>query len=138
MVLNLFHVQHMLHFENKIFQPLNAFRHGKELLDIVRANYSEDCVSPKEPTIFLYGNGSSDHQTTCKSVQLSTIYTFMALKLDVYITTPIASNQSFCNPVERVMSTQNLGLENVVTERRSVRVQEPLRRLRKLRKETSP
>ena len=46
----------------------------------------------------------------------------MALKLDVYITAPIASNQSFCNPVERVMSTQNLGLENVVTERRSVRV----------------
>ena len=40
--------------KDKVFQPSNAFRHAKELVVIVRANYSEDGVSAKDPIMIQY------------------------------------------------------------------------------------
>ena len=58
MIHNLFRVQ------EKIFHPLNAFWHAKELLDFVRANYLEVGFSAKVPIMFLYSSDDPDHQTT--------------------------------------------------------------------------
>ena len=81
------------------------------MVAIVRANYSEDGVSEKNPIMFLYTDGGPDHQTMFKPVKIAAIYIFMALDLDAYIAACIALNQSYCNPAERVMSTLNLGLQ---------------------------
>ena len=64
------------------------------MVDIVRANYSEDGVSAKDPIMFLYSDGGPDHRTTLKSVRISAIYIFMALDLDAYIAARTAPNQS--------------------------------------------
>ena len=90
------------------------------MVDIVRANYSEDGVSAKDPIMFLYSDGGPDHWTTFKSVKIAAIYIFMALDSDTYIAARTALNQSYHNPAERVMSTLNLGLENVATARESM------------------
>ena len=47
--------------KDKVFQPSNAFQHVKELVDIIRASYSEDGVSAKDPTMLLYSDGGPDH-----------------------------------------------------------------------------
>ena len=98
----------------------NPFQHTKELVDIVRANYSEDGVSVKDPIMFWYSDGDPDHQTIFKSVNIAAIYIFMALDLDAYIAARTAPNQSYHNPAERVMSMVNLGLQNVATARQSM------------------
>ena len=97
------------------------------MVDIVRANYSEDGVSAKDPIMFLYNNGGPNHQTTFKSVKIAAIYIFMALDLDAYIAAHTALNQSYCNPAEPVMSMLNLGLKNVATARESM---EPTKEIR--------
>ena len=99
--------------------PSNACQHAKELVDIVRANYSEDGVSAKDPIIILYSDGRPDHRTTLKSMKIAAIYIFMALDLDANIAACTALNQSCRNPAEYVMSMLNLGLQNVATARES-------------------
>ena len=47
--------------KDKVFQPSNAFHHEKELVDIVRANCSEDGVSANDPIMFLYSDGGPNH-----------------------------------------------------------------------------
>ena len=76
MIIDVFQVQCMLH------------------LDIVRANYSEDGVSAKDPIIILYSDGRPDHRTTLKSMKIAAIYIFMALDLDADIAACTALNQS--------------------------------------------
>ena len=105
--------------KDKVFQPSNAFHHEKELVDIVRANCSEDGVSANDPIMFLYSDGGPNHWIF-KSVKIAAIYIFMALDLDAYIAARTALNQSYHNPAERVMSTLNLGLQNVNTARESM------------------
>ena len=107
--------------------PSNACQHAKELVDIVRANYSEDGVSAKDPIMFLYSDGGRDHRTTFRSVKTAAIYIFMALDLDTYIAALTASNQSYRNPAEHVMSMLNLGLQNIATARESI---EPTKEIR--------
>ena len=97
------------------------------MVDIVRANYSEDGVSAKDPIMFLYSDGGRDHRTTFRSVKTAAIYMFMALDLNTYIAAFTASNQSYRNPAEHVMSTLNLGLQNVATARESM---EPTKEIR--------
>ena len=59
----IFNVSRTVHvaLKEKVFQPSNAFRHAKELVDIVRANFSKDAVSAKDPIMFLYSDGGRDH-----------------------------------------------------------------------------
>ena len=51
----------------------------------------------------------------------------MALDMDAYIAARTVPNQSYRNPAERVISTLNLGLQNVATARESV---EPTKEIR--------
>lgn len=50
-------------------------------------------------------------------VQLSLIAVFKILRLDMLIAARTAPGQSWLNPVERVMSLLNIGLQNCATER---------------------
>jgi hypothetical protein len=63
--------------------------------------------------LFLFSDGGPDHHLTYLSVQLSLIALFLKLDLDVLIARKTAPSHSWANPVERVMSIINLGLQSV-------------------------
>ena len=61
----------------------------------------------------MYSDGGPDHRLTYVSVQLSLIALFLNLDLDMLVACRTAPNNSWKNPVERIMSIVNLGLQCV-------------------------
>lgn len=70
-------------------------------------------ISEAKPILLLYTDGGPDHRLTYLSVQLSMIALFLQLDLDVLIAGRTAPNHSWANPVERIMSIVNIGLQCV-------------------------
>ena len=89
-------------------QPSSPLRHASELVASIRQEYS--CVPP---VLFMYTDGGPDHRITYLSVQLSLISAFLSLDLDFLCACRTAPAQSWKNPVERIMSILNLGLQSV-------------------------
>lgn len=90
-----------------MFEPSSSFRHHTELLSVLKQ------VSFDKPVLFLYTDGGPDHRLTYLSVQLSLIGLFLNLDLDYLCVGRTAPYHSWRNPVERVMSIINLGLQCV-------------------------
>ena len=63
--------------------------------------------------LFVYTDGGPDHRLTYISTQLSLIFLFLDLNLDFLCAARTAPNQSWRNPVERIMSIVNLGFQSV-------------------------
>ena len=63
--------------------------------------------------LFLYSDGGPDHRLTYISVKLSLICLFLKLDLDYLGAGRTAPYHSWRNPVERIMSVLNLGLQCV-------------------------
>ena len=61
----------------------------------------------------LYTDGGPDHRCTYARVQLSYICLFLALDLDYLVAVRTPPQHSWKNPVERIMSILNLGLQSV-------------------------
>src|SRR5215475_1427727 len=61
----------------------------------------------------LYTDGGPDHKVTYLRVQLSLIAMFKALDLDYLVAIRTPPGHSWKNPVERIMSILNLGLQCV-------------------------
>ena len=106
--------------KDKVFEPSSALRHTCETIKIIRENHSDDDVNCNQPILILYTDGGPDHRTNYKSVQMALIIEFLALDLDMLIAVRTAPSQSYYNPAERVMSTLNLGLQNVALERKQM------------------
>ena len=66
-----------------------------------------------KPVLFLYTDGGPDHRTTYISTQLSMIALFLNLNLDYLCAARTAPHHSWRNPVERMMSILNLGLQSI-------------------------
>lgn len=64
----------------------------------------------------LYSDGGPNHRLTYLSVKVALIFLFILHDLDYLIAARTAPHHSWCNPVERVMSTLNLGLQYVGLE----------------------
>ena len=62
-------------------------------------------------------DGAPDRKNTYASVQLAYTAVAIALKLDLLVLMRTAPGQSYVNPVERVMSVLNLGIQGLATER---------------------
>ena len=60
----------------------------------------------------VYSEGP-DHRLTYLSVQVSLICLFLSLDLDYLLAARTAPSNCWRNPVERIMSTLNLGLQSV-------------------------
>ena len=88
------------------FEPSSAVRHATELSKIIESNYT-----PVPPVLFLYTDGGPDHNLTHVAVQLSVIALFLYLDLDFICASRTCPYQSWRNPVERIMSVLNLGLQ---------------------------
>ena len=90
------------------FQPSSPLRHATELYDIL---LKEELVN--KPVLCLYTDGGPDHCCTYARVQLSYICLFLVLDLDYFIAVRTPPQHSWKNPVERIMSILNLGLQSV-------------------------
>ncbi len=91
-----------------IFEPSSCLRHCRELLDVL-----ESTRQHMKPILCLYTDGGPDHRTTYLSVQIALICLFLTLDLDMLVAARTAPHHSFRNPVERIMSLLNIGLQSV-------------------------
>jgi hypothetical protein len=72
---------------------------------------------PGAVAMIMYTDGGPDHNCKHNSVRLGLLALFFELDLDTMVVLRIAPTQSWCNPVERVMSILNLGLQGVALDR---------------------
>ena len=109
----IFQIRYMSHgigsvfvgFKEAAFEASSPFWHAAELADLL-----ED-ISPEKAVLFLHSDGGPDHRLTYTLVQASLIATFLRLDLDFLCAARTAPSHSWRNPVERIMSTLNLGLQ---------------------------
>lgn len=92
--------------KDPIFESSTPMRHA-ELYDIL--------INSQQGHHYLlvYTDGGSDHQLRFLRVQLSWICLFLALDLDYFVAVRTPPGHSWKNPVERIMSILNLGLQSV-------------------------
>ena len=93
--------------KDSVFQHSTPNRHSCELYKILQSR------SFSKPILFIYSDGGPDHRLTYWSVKLSLISLFLKLDLDYLCAARTAPFHSWRNPVERVMSILNLGLQCV-------------------------
>jgi hypothetical protein len=67
--------------------------------------------------VIMYTDGGPDHNCKHMSVRLGLLALFLELDLDTMVVMRTAPTQSWGNPVERVMSVLNLGLQGVALAR---------------------
>lgn len=89
--------------KDRVFQPSSPVRHACELQHLLVFNYS---VVP--PILFLYTDGGPDHRVVYFSALIAL---FLTLDLDYLCAVRTAPYNSWRNPVERMMSILNLGLQ---------------------------
>lgn len=109
-----YHGQVCVVFKEAAFQPSSPIRHGTELSSWLTTRIAN------KSCLFLYTDGGPDHRLTYLSAQLSLIALFLNLNLDFLCVARTAPNQSWRNPVERMMSIVNLGLQSVGLMRKEV------------------
>src|SRR5215469_897134 len=93
--------------KDAIFQGSSSLRHMTELYDIL-INTKLD-----HPFLMLYTDGGPDHKNTFLRVQLTLIAMFVILNLDYLVAVRTPPGHSWKNPVERIMSILNLGMQCV-------------------------
>ncbi len=63
--------------------------------------------------MIIYTDGGPDHNNKHTSVRLGLLALFLDMDLDTMVVMRTAPTQSWANPVQRVMSVLNLGLQGV-------------------------
>ena len=91
--------------KDPIFQPSNPIRHNSELYNLLVNNEQQN------PFLLIYTDGGPDHRVNYLRVQLSLIALFVTLDLDLLVAVRTPPGNSWKNPVERIMSILNLGLQ---------------------------
>ena len=93
--------------KDAVFQASSPLRHAAELHSLLLTRIGSKSI------LCIYSDGGPDHRLTYVSVQLSLIALYLNLDLDFLIACRTAPNHSWKNPVERLMSTINLGFQSV-------------------------
>ena len=88
------------------FEPSSPVRHCVELANVLSSRNLQS-----QPILFLYSDGGPDHRLTYLSVQVALISLFLKFDLDFFCVARTAPFHSWRNPVERIMSLLNLGLQ---------------------------
>ncbi|PKC04797.1 hypothetical protein RhiirA5_421760 [Rhizophagus irregularis] len=91
--------------KDPIFQPSSPMRHNSELYNLLANDKQQN------PFLLIYTDGGPDHRVNYLRVQLSLIALFITLDLDLLIAVRTPPGHSWKNPVERIMSILNLGLQ---------------------------
>ena len=93
--------------KDAVFQSSSPLRHATELHSFLLQRIGNKTI------MFIYSDGGPDHRITYVSVQLSLIALFLNLNLYFLVACRTAPNHSWKNPVERIMSLLNIGLQCV-------------------------
>ena len=96
------------------FEPSSPIRHATEVYKLLVNRL------PCHPVLFMYTDGGPDHRLTYISTQISLLCLFKKLDLDFLCAARTAPYHSWHNPVERIMSVINLGLQSVGIARAAV------------------
>ena len=94
--------------KDAVFEPSSPLRHCSELLHALEQSHSH-----LNPILCLYTDGGPDHRTTYLSVQIALIGLFRRLDSDMLVAACTAPHNSYRNPVERMMSLIDIGLQSV-------------------------
>jgi len=89
------------------FEPSSPMHHATELSCILENQVENNHA------LLVYTDGGPDHRVTYLSVQVALISVFLKFDLDFVCAARTAPCHSWRNPVERIMSTLNLGLQCV-------------------------
>jgi hypothetical protein len=100
-----------VHLKDSIFQASSPTRHTAELGMLIKD------LCPSAAALILFTDGGPDHNNKHMSVRLGLLALFLELDLDTMVVMRTAPTQSWSNPVERVMSVLNLGLQGVALAR---------------------
>ena len=103
--------------KDAVIQPSSPFRHMCELYQIINN------LPSVKPVLFIYTDGGPDHRLTYLSVKLSLVCLYLKLNLDYLCAGRTAPFHSWRNPVERIMSILNLGLQCVGVARQAMPVE---------------
>ena len=90
------------------FEQSSALCHATELHQLVLSQNMTDKL-----ILCVYTDGGPDHRVTYLMVKIALVCLFLQLDLDYLIAARTAPCHSWRNPVERIMSTLNLGLQCV-------------------------
>ena len=90
------------------FEPSSPVRHCTELHGILSSRNLHS-----KPILFIYSDGGPDHRLTYLSVQVALIALCLVLDLDFLCVARKAPFHSWRNPVERIMSLLNLGMQSI-------------------------
>ena len=93
--------------KDAVYESSGPLRHASELHSTLLTRMGNRSI------LLIYSDGGPDHRLTYVSVQLSLIALFLNLNLDVLVACRTAPNHSWRNPVERIMSIVNIGLQCV-------------------------
>ena len=93
------------------FEASSPIRHACELGKLLTSQ------NLSKPILCIYTDGGSDHRLTFLSVKLALVCLFLLHDLDYLLAARTAPYHSWRNPVERIMSTLNLGLQSVGLQR---------------------
>ena len=77
-------------------------------------------------------DGGPEHRVNFESVKILLILMFKQLKLDSLIVIRTAPGKSYVNIVERIMSTLNVGFQNVALEREQSGSEKEIRKYKDL------
>ena len=91
--------------KDAVFEASSPVSHTCELYQTLQS------FSFSKSVLFLFSDGGPDYRLTYVSVQLSPICLFIKLDLDYLCAGRTAPYHSWKNPVERIMSFLNLGLQ---------------------------
>ena len=94
-------------YKDAVHEPSSPTRHATELHSILVPQIGSKSI------LFVYTDGGPDHRLTYLNIQMSLIALFCSLNLDLLIARRTAPCHSWKNPVERIMSIVNLGLQCV-------------------------
>ena len=101
--------QVLVGYKYTAFESSSPMRHATELGSILCSN-----ADFHKSILFLYSDGGPDHRLTYYvSVQVSLIALCLTLDLDFLCAARTAPSHFWRNPVKRIMSTLNLGLQCV-------------------------
>ena len=103
--------QVMVMLKEGAFEPSSPARHSAEMTTIIEREV------PNLPVLFIYSDGGPDHRLTYLSVKLALIALYLKLDLDYLCAARTVPYHSYRNPVERIMSIFNLGLQAVALAR---------------------
>ncbi len=91
--------------KDSVFQASSPLRHMAELLPLLKTEDRQPAV------LHMFTDGGPDHNCKHLSVQTALLALFLMGGMDTMVVHRTASQQSWTNPAERVMSILNLGLQ---------------------------